>query len=333
MAFSTGLVSSSRRPSSRKRLSPWCRPIKPDPLARINLGLMVDRRMVAKLGDDHVRNGRFGRQPAGHDVLRCVRLHDRARAVATDVFRAARDQHPPLRRDHVEAFADVLADLRHGAATARTQRARRLDDPFQLRQMGRQAAAIAMRTLIRHAPRSALDHCLGSLLRRVQDALRDLHVFQRQVILIWPQLLGLRAELLASQFAENDLQPAPRFPTPPAPLMLAQGRLRLRQKRLQLFIFVAQRRDAHALFRARRRRACHVQNSFRVILPQLSSCLGTPCFFRADQPPSNPAPRTGLRTSPAICASRRLRSLAKRTCNLRDACAPTPGLFDPRPKF
>ena len=56
--------------------------------------------------------------------------------------------------------------------------------------------------------------------------------------------------------------------------MLAQGRLRLRQKRLQLFIFVAQRRDAHALFRAHRRRACHVQNSFRVILPQLSSRLG-----------------------------------------------------------
>ncbi|MEY9604140.1 hypothetical protein ABIF74_008832 [Bradyrhizobium japonicum] len=37
---------------------------------------------------------------------------------------------------------------------------------------------------------------------------------------------------------------------------------------------------------ARRRRACHVQNSFRVILPQLSSRLGTPRFFRADQPPT-----------------------------------------------
>ena len=70
-------------------------------------------------------------------------------------------------------------------------------------QMGRQAAAIAMRALIRHAPRSALDHRLGSLLRSIQDALRDLHVIERQVILIWSQLLGLRAELVASQFAEN----------------------------------------------------------------------------------------------------------------------------------
>lgn len=77
--------------------------------------------------------------------------------------------------------------------------------------MGRQAAAIAMRTMIRHAPRSALDHCLGSLLRGIQDALRDLHVFQPHVILIWPQLLGLRAEPVAPQFAEDDLQPTPRF--------------------------------------------------------------------------------------------------------------------------
>ena len=88
-----------------------CRPIKPDPLPRIDLGLTVKRRMVAELGDDHVRNRRFGWQSTRHDVLRRVGLHDRARAAATDVFRAARDQHAPLRRDHVEAFADVLADL------------------------------------------------------------------------------------------------------------------------------------------------------------------------------------------------------------------------------
>ncbi|MET4751141.1 hypothetical protein ABIB08_005503 [Bradyrhizobium sp. RT11b] len=151
----------------------------------MDLGLTVKRRMVAELGDDHVRDSRFGRQPAGHDVFRCVRLRERARAAAADVFRAACDQHAPLRRDHVEALADVLADLRHGAATARTERARRRDDPLHSRQMGRQAAAIAMRTLIRIALRSALDDLLGSFLRRVQDALRDLHVFERQMILIW----------------------------------------------------------------------------------------------------------------------------------------------------
>lgn len=132
-----------------------------------------------------MRNGRFGRQPAGYDVLRRVRLHDRARAAAADVFRPARDQHAPLRRDHIEASADVLADLRHGAATARTERARRLNDPLHLWQMGRQAAAIAVRVSIGHARQSAVDDLLGSLLSRVQDALHDLHVFERQMVLIW----------------------------------------------------------------------------------------------------------------------------------------------------
>jgi hypothetical protein len=82
-------------------------------------------------------------------------------------------------------FGRRVTSTRHGAATARTERARRLDNPLNPRQMGRQAAAIAMRALIRRAPRSALDDRFGSFLRRVQDALRDLHVFERQMILIW----------------------------------------------------------------------------------------------------------------------------------------------------
>ena len=140
-----------------------------------------------------------------------------------------------------------------------------------------------MTVLIRSGARSAPDDRRSLLLCRIQDALRDLHVFEWQMILIWPQLLGLRAELLASQFAEDDLQPTPRFfRGRQRPLMLAQRRLGLRQKRFQLFIFVAQRRDAHALFRAHRRRVCHDQNSCRVILTQLSRRLRAPCFFRAD---------------------------------------------------
>lgn len=41
------------------------RPIKPDPQAPLDLGLTKKWRMVAKLGDDHVRDGRFGWQPPG----------------------------------------------------------------------------------------------------------------------------------------------------------------------------------------------------------------------------------------------------------------------------
>jgi hypothetical protein len=42
-----------------------------------------------------------------------MRLHDRARAAAASVFRAARDQHPQLRWDHIQPLAHILADPRH----------------------------------------------------------------------------------------------------------------------------------------------------------------------------------------------------------------------------
>ncbi len=93
-------------------------------------------------------------------------LHDRARAAAASVFRAARDQHAQLRRDHAQPLADVLADSGHLAAAARAQRALGLDDPLHPRQMGRQVTAVApARTggLVR----TALDDSLRLFLRGV----------------------------------------------------------------------------------------------------------------------------------------------------------------------
>lgn len=136
--------------------------------------------MVAELGDDHLGDRSFRRQAARHDTLRRKRLHDGARAATADVFRAARHQHPPLRRDYIELLADILSDLRHrAAAAARTERARGLDDPLHPRQMRRQAPTIAMARPIRSAARSTLDDHRRLVLRRVEHALRDLHVFQR----------------------------------------------------------------------------------------------------------------------------------------------------------
>lgn len=83
------------------------------------------------------------------------------------------------------------------------------------------------------------------------------------------------------------------------------------------------------LTKRRRRRACHVQNSFRVILLQLSSRLGTPRFLRADQPPIQPLEQGwniagAMRITPSAI-------VGKRTCNLRDACALTLGPFAAEP--
>src|SRR3546814_1090045 len=85
------------------------------------------------------------------------------------------------------------------------------------------------------AARLALDDRRSLFLHGVQRSLSDLHVFQRQIILLRAQLLGLRAELVAPQLAEDALQPEPRLlRLRQSRLVLGQGGLRLRQKRLQV---------------------------------------------------------------------------------------------------
>ena len=119
--------------------------VEPDAVAGVDPGLAVERQMVAELRDDDLGDQRLGRQPARHDMLGRVRLHHRPRAAAAGVPRAARHQHPQLRRHHVEPLGDVLADLRHLAAAAGAERARGLDHPLHPRQMRRQPAAVAAR--------------------------------------------------------------------------------------------------------------------------------------------------------------------------------------------
>ena len=81
----------------------------------------------------------------------------------------------------------------------------------------------------------------------VEYALRNLHVFEWQVVLIGPQLLGFGAELLAVQLANDNLEPVPSF------FGLSQSRLRLGQQRLQSLVFFLKNRRLHARSRAHRR--------------------------------------------------------------------------------
>src|SRR3546814_7700254 len=80
----------------------------------------------------------------------------------------------------------------------------------------------------------------------------------RQIILLRAQLLGLRAELVAPQLAEDALQPEPRLlRLRQSRLVLGQGGLRLRQKRLQVRVFLSERGDVHAPFQSQ----AHVSRS------------------------------------------------------------------------
>src|SRR3546814_17276869 len=87
----------------------------------------------------------------------------------------------------------------------------------------------------------------------------------RQIILLRAQLLGLRAELVAPQLAEDALQPEPRLlRLRPSRLVLGQGGLRLRQKRPQVRVFLSGRGDVHAPFHSQATFSRHLHPAPRV---------------------------------------------------------------------
>ena len=103
--------------------------------------------------------------------------------------------------------------------------------------------------------RTALDDPLRLFLRGIEHALRNLHVFERQVVLIGMQLLGLGAELLMVELTDDGLQAAARlFGFSQGSLVLGQSRLRLGQERLQTLVLLLENRQIHALNQAHERR-------------------------------------------------------------------------------
>ena len=84
------------------------------------------------------------------------------------------DDHPELRRDHVEPFGDVLADSVHCAATAGTDLVVGLDDDLFARQMLGQSAPVA--TTLPGARR--FERRIGPFLLRLPLGQRLLDVFE-----------------------------------------------------------------------------------------------------------------------------------------------------------
>src|SRR5271168_248216 len=219
-----------------------CRAIQVNALAGVDLGLPVERQVIAELRYDDLSDQRLGWQATGHHMFGCMRLRYGLRTAAAGVFRTTRHQHAQLRRDHVQPLAHVLTDLRHLAAAAWAQRALRLDNPFHPWQMRRKLTAIAVGRTSRTVG-FAFDDRRRFLLGGIEHALGDLHVFQRQMILIRPQLLGFRSELLPAHVDEDTLQP------PPSLLRHGKRRLRLRQLPLQALVLIAEDSDIHVLFK------------------------------------------------------------------------------------
>ena len=160
---------------------------------------------------------RLGGQPARHDALGRVGLHDHVPAAPAGVARAPGHQHAELRRHDVEALGDVLPDQRHRPAAARAQHAAGLDHALDAGQVRRKPAAEALDGAAPRARR--FQRRVGSLLGGVEHALRQLDVLQRQGVLLEVALLRLGPEPRAAQLVHDELEPqaAPprRAPAPP----------------------------------------------------------------------------------------------------------------------
>ena len=71
-------------------------------------------------------------------------LDHRPGAAPTSIFGTAGHDHTELGRHDIEPFGDILTNPGHLAASAGTERALRLDDPFDPRQMLREMTAVAL---------------------------------------------------------------------------------------------------------------------------------------------------------------------------------------------
>jgi hypothetical protein len=113
------------------------RSIQIDPLAGVNLGLAIQRQMVGIFGHRKLGDRGLGRQ-AALDQPRWRRgLHDTVLASPAGIFGSTGDQHPQLRRHHVQPLALVLADLVQLAMAAPAGLVVDLDDDLNPRRMPR----------------------------------------------------------------------------------------------------------------------------------------------------------------------------------------------------
>ena len=118
------------------------RAIELDALAGVDLRLPIERQVIGIFGDQHLGDGRLGRQSALDQPRRRRRLHDLVLAGSAGVFGPPRDDHPELRRHHVEPLAPVLADPVQIAPAAGAGLVVDIDDDLDPRQMRRQRAAV-----------------------------------------------------------------------------------------------------------------------------------------------------------------------------------------------
>ena len=159
--------------------------------------------MIGVAGDEHMRDGRLGRDAAGDQPCRCRRLHHHARTGPAGKLRSPRHHDPELRRDDVEPLGTILADHHHGGLTARAGRrlGRQINlDPWQMRgQLAATGPALGRAFLTQHG--------ICPLGLRLDLGDRRFRVLEAELQLRLRQPLGLRAIVQAAQRPQQVLQP------------------------------------------------------------------------------------------------------------------------------
>ncbi len=170
-------------------------------LAGEDLRLAIQRKVVGKFADQHLRQQRLGRQAAVNRPLRRGRLRHAAFAAAAAIARAANHPHPKLRGDDIQHFGAVFADLMQGRAAARAGLVGDIDHDLDPRQMRRQRSAIALRRLA-----GPLRLRLSRLGLRFLLAQGLLGIFNALLQRFFAETFGAAAEAVAQQNRDQHLQ-------------------------------------------------------------------------------------------------------------------------------
>jgi hypothetical protein len=150
---------------------------KLDLVAVIDRFLAIERQAVGILRDGDMGQQPLGRNPCLDQMRRCGRLRHALAAAGTGIARPARHDHPEPRRNDVETFRYVLADLDPLGGTASLARWRvRLDYDLD---------ALEMRGQLLARPRGTGLRRLGCRIqRRLDRAEAGLNLFEGKLMLI-----------------------------------------------------------------------------------------------------------------------------------------------------
>ena len=116
------------------------RPVERDPVPGENLGLAIERQVLAELGDRDLRQQRLGRNARFDQMGGRRRLGHSGASLRAGVAGAHCLDDAILSRHDIKTAGAVLADAGHLAAAARAFEARGFDHRFDPRQMSRKGA-------------------------------------------------------------------------------------------------------------------------------------------------------------------------------------------------